>query len=246
MSTTSGPVLVGVGDTPYADDAIALGTRLAELLDAPLEHLIVPGHHPAAMLRATAAHDRAAMIVLGPTHHHLLRTLRGTARHLLGRAECPVAVAPAGYAQAASGALRRIGAGFEPTANASHALGFAYDLAARGGGLVVAVGVALPLAPFAIDDVRDPTPYLDDERKTVQGGLERELAHRPPTVPCRAEARIGDPAVELADASRDLDLLVCGSRGRGPLRAVALGSVTERLLRLAACPVVIVPHTADP
>ena len=44
-----------------------------------------------------------------------------------------------------------------------------------------------------------------------------------------------------ADVSRDLDLLVCGSRGGGPLRSVLLGSVTERLLRSAACPVVIVP-----
>jgi hypothetical protein len=42
-------------------------------------------------------------------------------------------------------------------------LDFAYELAARAGGSIVAVGVALPLAPFAIDDVRNPTPYLDDE-----------------------------------------------------------------------------------
>ncbi len=243
MTAISGPVIVGVADRPYADDAIALGTQLGALLDAPVEHVIVPGHAPAAVLRAAAAHDHAAMIVLGPTHHHLLRTLRGTARHVLGRAECPVAVAPAGYAQAAHRPLSRIGVGFEPTPNAGQALDFAYELAARAGGSVVAVGVALPLAPFAIDDVRDPTPYVADERKTVHGGLERELAHRPATVPGRAEARIGDPAAELADLSRDLDLLVCGSRGRGPLRAVLLGSVTERLLRSAACPVVIVPHT---
>jgi nucleotide-binding universal stress UspA family protein len=76
----------------------------------------------------------------------------------------------------------------------------------------------------------------------VQGGLDRELTRLAAAVPCRAEARIGDPAVELAEASRGLDLLVCGSHGRGPLRAVLLGSVTERLLRIAGCPVVIVPR----
>ena len=60
--------------------------------------------------------------------------------------------------------------------------------------------------------------------------------------PPSADARVGDPFVELASASHDLDLLVCGSRGRGPLRAVLLGSVAERLLRGAGCPVVIVPR----
>lgn len=241
MSATSGPVIVGVGDRPYADDAIALGGRLAELLDATVEYLTVPGHNPGAVLRDAAAHERAAMIVLGPSHRHLLRTLRGTARHVLGTAECPIAVAPAGYAHAAHGSLHRIAVGFEPTAEAGHALDFAYELAARADASLVAIGVALPLAPLAIDDLRDPAPYLDEERRAVQGGLERELAHRPPTVACRAEARIGDPAAELAEVSSDVDLLICGSRGRGALRAAALGSVTERLLRTAACPVVIVP-----
>jgi nucleotide-binding universal stress UspA family protein len=244
MSGTPDPIVVGVGERPYADDAIALGAQLAELLDAPSEHLMVPGHHPAALLRKTAAHDHAAMIVLGPTHHHLLHTMRGTARHVLDGAGCPVAVAPAGYAGTAHGSLRRIAAGFEPTADATHALDFAYELAGRAEGSLVVVGVALPLAPFTVDRPEDPTPYLDEQRKTIQGGLERELAQRPTTVPCRAEARIGDPAVELAAVSHGVDLLVCGSQGRGPLHAVLLGSVTERLLRIAACPVVIVPRSA--
>ncbi|HEX5619626.1 MAG TPA: universal stress protein [Solirubrobacteraceae bacterium] len=224
MSATSGPVIVGVGDEPYADDAVALGTELGELLDAAVEHVAVPGHDPAAVLRDAAAHDRAAMIVLGPSHHHLLRTLRGTARHLLVGAECPVAVAPAGYAQAAHGGLRRIGVGFEPTPVATRALDFAYGLATRAAGSLIVVGVALPLAPFATDDVRDTTPYLDEERKTVQRGLEREIARLPAEVPCRAEARIGSPAGELAEVSRDS---ICSS----VVRAAAARCVRRRSAR---------------
>ncbi|HET8758628.1 MAG TPA: universal stress protein [Solirubrobacteraceae bacterium] len=245
MSTPPGPVIVGVGDEPYADDAIALGTALAALLNAPVEQVAVPGHDPAAVLGTSAAHDRAAMIVLGPTHHHLLRTLRGTARHLIGGATCPVAVAPAGYAGAAPTELRRVGVGLEPTPEAACALDVAHELAARAGGSLVVLGVALPLAPFAIDDGRDQTPYLDAERKTVQDGLERELARLAGDVPCRAEARIGSPAGELIELSREVDLLVCGSRGRGALRAATVGSVTERLLRYAECPVVIVPRATS-
>jgi nucleotide-binding universal stress UspA family protein len=244
MSAQTGPVIVGVGDTPQADDAIALGMALGALLDAPVEQVAAPGHGPAAVLRESATRDRAVMIVLGPTHHHLLRTFRGTARHLMGGVACPVAVAPAGYAAAGHRALQRVGVGFEPTPEAARALAVAYRLAARAGGSLLVVGVALPLAPLAIDDPRDPTPYLDEERTTIQARLERELAGLPGGVPCRAEARIGSPAAELADASRSLDLLVCGSRGRGALRAATVGSVTERLLRYAACPVVIVPRSA--
>jgi nucleotide-binding universal stress UspA family protein len=118
----------------------------------------------------------------------------------------------------------------------------AHRLAARAGGALRAIGVALPLGPLAIDDLRDRTPYLEAEREEIRAGLARALAELPVGLPATADARVGDPAVELIAASHELDLIVCGSRGRGPLRAVLLGSVTERLLRGAACPVVIVPR----
>jgi nucleotide-binding universal stress UspA family protein len=244
MSTVSGPIIAGVDGDAGAADVMALGTRLAELLDVPVEPVTVPGHGVSAVLRETATHEGAALIVLGPTYRHGLRTLRGTARRVLGAAECPVVVAPAGFASRPDTTLRRVGVGFEPTPDGRHALDMAADLAARADGSLLAIGVALPLAPLAIDDARDRAPYLDEERRIVQDGLERELASLPAGVPCHAQARIGDPAVELAEVSRELDLLVCGSRGRGPLRAVLLGSVTERLLRFAACPVMIVPRAA--
>jgi nucleotide-binding universal stress UspA family protein len=54
----------------------------------------------------------------------------------------------------------------------------------------------------------------------------------------------GDAAAELAAASADLDLLVIGSRGYGPVRSVLLGSVSRALVRSAACPVVVLPRGA--
>lgn len=45
----------------------------------------------------------------------------------------------------------------------------------------------------------------------------------------------------LAAASQELDLLVCGSRGYGPLRTVLVGGVSHALVRHSACPVVVVP-----
>ena len=40
----------------------------------------------------------------------------------------------------------------------------------------------------------------------------------------------------------EFDLLVCGSRGYGPMRRVLLGGVSRKLIRRAACPVVVVPR----
>jgi len=42
--------------------------------------------------------------------------------------------------------------------------------------------------------------------------------------------------------SRDVDLLVAGSRGYGPMARLLLGSVSSRLVATAPCPVLIVPR----
>jgi nucleotide-binding universal stress UspA family protein len=55
---------------------------------------------------------------------------------------------------------------------------------------------------------------------------------------------VGSPVPELVTQSEDLDLLVTGSRGYGPLRAVLLGGVTGRLASLARCPLLVVPRGA--
>jgi nucleotide-binding universal stress UspA family protein len=61
-------------------------------------------------------------------------------------------------------------------------------------------------------------------------------------VPVEVEAMIGDPVEILAGLTSHLDLLVCGSRGYGPLRAVLLGSVARRVAENARCPVIVVPR----
>jgi nucleotide-binding universal stress UspA family protein len=53
-----------------------------------------------------------------------------------------------------------------------------------------------------------------------------------------------EPAVALIERSHELDLLVMGSRGYGPLHAVLLGAVSGRVIRDAACPVIVVPRGA--
>ena len=55
---------------------------------------------------------------------------------------------------------------------------------------------------------------------------------------------VGDPGRILAEASDDLDLLVVGSRGYGPLHSVLVGGVAGRVVREAACPVIVLPRKA--
>jgi nucleotide-binding universal stress UspA family protein len=52
----------------------------------------------------------------------------------------------------------------------------------------------------------------------------------------------GEPAEVLLEQSRQLDLLVAGSRGYGPLGAVLLGSTTRELMHGSGCPAIIVPR----
>ncbi len=64
-------------------------------------------------------------------------------------------------------------------------------------------------------------------------------------IPSTGEVLDGEPAAALAAASSYLDLLVCGSRGFGPLRTVMLGGTSHALVRRAACPVLVVPRGTE-
>jgi nucleotide-binding universal stress UspA family protein len=56
------------------------------------------------------------------------------------------------------------------------------------------------------------------------------------------EAPTGVAGAILAERSAELDLLVCGSRGYGAVRSVALGSISRMLAHSASCPLLIVPR----
>lgn len=61
-------------------------------------------------------------------------------------------------------------------------------------------------------------------------------------VPYTLEVGMGDPASEILATAEKVgaDLIVIGSRGLGALKGVVLGSVSQKVAQLAACPVMIV------
>ncbi len=52
----------------------------------------------------------------------------------------------------------------------------------------------------------------------------------------------GPPAQMLLERAEDADLLVVGSRGLGGFKGLLMGSVSQRCLTHAPCPVAVVPH----
>jgi nucleotide-binding universal stress UspA family protein len=71
------------------------------------------------------------------------------------------------------------------------------------------------------------------------------LAALPEDVDVELECLVGDPARVLLGISADVDVIVCGSRGYGPVRSVLLGSVSRRLLDGARCAVIVVPRPVE-
>jgi nucleotide-binding universal stress UspA family protein len=68
----------------------------------------------------------------------------------------------------------------------------------------------------------------------------KALAALPEGISASSEVRDGEASEKLLEVTHGVDLLVVGSRGRGPVRRLVLGSVCDRLVRAAACPVLIV------
>lgn len=111
--------------------------------------------------------------------------------------------------------------------------------------------------------VQAVTAYRRDDLTVAEGGLAAEheratelLRHEIAALPAyqRSGVSIAAQAVEgraadaLSDAAVRADLLVLGSHGHNRLIHTVLGSVSEECIRLAPCPIVVIPapHQARP
>ncbi len=186
----------------------------------------------------------ADLVVLGPSRRH------GAGRSIPGPmgsrfahgAPCPVVVASGGPPPERLGA---VGAAFVPTADGESALRAAAALAAGAGASLRVIAVAAPL-PWMdlVEPGFDGASLSELHRGHVASELERAVAELTGPTTVGAEVAEGDPVEVLREASSELDLLVCGSRGHGAAGEVVLGSVSHALLGAARCPVLIVPRSA--
>ena len=211
-----------------------------------VEEVVAAFGSPASVLQSTAEEQEAELVVIGSTHTTPRgRVLPGsTGEVLLAGAPCAVAVAPSGYASAPAPRRERIGVAFDGSAEARAALGAAAGLAARYGAALQVLTV-LDVAGFASPALMGGPGYdrvHADVEATAHAHLDEVVAELPRDVATEGRLLEGAPARMLAEASADLDLLLMGSRGYGPLRAVLLGGVSGRLVREARCPLIVTPR----
>jgi nucleotide-binding universal stress UspA family protein len=217
-------------------------------IDAELR--VVGSGSAAHGLDDVAEAERASLIVVGSEHHGARRRISpgSTGERLLHGAICPVAIAPRGFReQAADTPVQRIGVSFVDTPEAHEALRFAARLAeATGAALTLYTVVARRAEVFSPVIGRDAEEaFLATVREDVHAAAQKALASLPDGVTATEELLEGDTVDALAALDdHEIDLLVCGSRGYGPVRRVLLGGVLRRLVRRAASPVVVVPRGA--
>ena len=91
---------------------------------------------------------------------------------------------------------------------------------------------------------KDVTAVEGEARVKAEQALRAAVAGLGDDVAVETDAFVGDAAEILIELSELFDLLVCGSRGYGPLRAVMLGSVSRRVAGASRCPVIVLPRGA--
>ena len=231
-------------------EAIADLDRLATSLGAAdVPRQVVADPSPARALQHVADQTEASLIVVGSTERGVVgRVLPGsTAERLLHGSACPVAIVPHGYRERQDAPVKLVGVGYDGSDESESALAAAASVARR-------LGASLRVI-MIFDDAQVGTPmaarlglgYVGLRREledTQRAHLEQRVAELPKGLSAEGMFLVGTPGRRLADETHDVDLMVVGSRGYGPLRAVLLGGVTHVLVHEAACPVLMLPRGA--
>jgi nucleotide-binding universal stress UspA family protein len=111
---------------------------------------------------------------------------------------------------------------------------------------IVLLHVLAPLPVLAVDAYVPPQVYedlFDSARRHVEEGLDRLLGSVAGSgLKIRIRREEGPPAARILEVATEerADLLVVGTHGRTGLERAVLGSVADRMVRQATCPVLTV------
>jgi nucleotide-binding universal stress UspA family protein len=197
----------------------------------------LPWHEIVQMLDAQAF-DLAVMGTQGRTG--LARVLLGSvAEKIVRHAPCSVmAVHPGDLPKPFNHVLCPV----DFSDSSQHAVELAAQLAAPGGsGITLLHVVEVPVAYAG----EPPVPGFMEDLDKRSAELLQNWAKRletEVTVPVTTRMRIGTPgsqALAVLDRDPTVDLVVMGSHGRTGIKRVLLGSVAEKVVRHAKCPVVV-------
>ena len=222
-------VVRAVGDGAAAD---RVGRRIVCDLPAP------------ALLDAS---KDAALLVVGARGMGGFKglLLGSVSQQCLRNATVPIAVVRAGSASssASSPARGRVVVAVDGSDTAARALGWAVEEArVRSARLAVVHAWHPPYVGGQPYDGTffDPQPFQESARHVLETALAdvdvQSLTHPPEPIVAR-----GGAADAILSAGADADVIVLGSRGRGELEGLLLGSVTSQVIHHADTTVVVVP-----
>ena len=258
------PVFTGTGfDSGYSViDEQALADGVAQILDEAYERVKGEGID----LRATVeTGDASSLLVRLSEHADLMvvgsRSARGFVGRLLGtvstslpaHSKCPVVVVPHAWAKRHAedaGALTPslgVAVGSDGSDQARIAIVKAAEEAQRMG---VGLRLVNALAPYtgALTWVPAAVDFeaMHREIDELQNRAIQWIRGHFPDLEITAERIDGSPVQVLLEAGENADLVVVGTRGRGGLRGMLLGSISQGVLHSSQNPVMIVPDVDDP
>ncbi len=221
------------------EDSHGLLERERVAADVEARLLSVVSASPGRGLHQQAEEQGADLLVVGSTSHGALgRAMLGDdTRAALNGASCAVAIASRGYAEYPK-PIAKVGVGYDGSPESGTALAAARELAAPTRATVHALEV-VPIATYAYTGLV-PTAIgetINDALQEANGRLQ-EL----PEV--EGHAVCGLTGEELAAFGDQVDILVVGSRGYGPMRRLVVGSTSNYLERHARCSLLVLPRLA--
>ena len=201
----------------------------------------------ASGLQRVADDEGALAIVVGTSRRGPVGRIApgSVGERLLHGAPCPVALAPRGYGDQPDARINRVGVGYTAGPEAGEALSAAVGIAARAGAALRLLSVVEPPIVAATLPLGWGFGELEAiEREDLTRRIRQAIDAIDATLEISGEVVDGYADDELARLARDVDLLVCGSRGHGPIGSVMLGNASTGVLHKAHCPVLVVPRGA--
>jgi nucleotide-binding universal stress UspA family protein len=220
-----------------------------EVSDAPADVIVEHAKTAGIDLIITGTHGRSGLprLLLGSVAERVVRTAPCPVLSVhhpereFARSDIPMEVAmialknilvATDFGEAADAALtygRTLAGAFGATLHVLHVVDTVYPA-------MLGAEAYATMTPDLLEQAEDEARTRLDERVMDSDGS------GPPTRRALWRARVPAPAIAQYAKDEGIDLIVMGTRGRGGVTHLLLGSVAEKVVRTAPCPVLTVHH----
>ena len=260
----SQPLMIsGMAFLEYSADATRkrlrkVSDQLAKEFEVEVTWTVLEGSAGSEIARAVNEMDPnhpESTLVIMPTHARL-----GVSRALLGsvtekvvrRAKRPVLTLRADGDALDFSTIRKIHVPLDLSDTANESLNYALSWSQQFGAQLEIVHVledlsTIPSLEWSVHPEKLPTEYYRSAEAEAWNAMEAaaaaEIQDAAPTDFCVRHGYVAEEIAENA-AEKDADLIILSTHGHSGFKRFILGSVAERLIRLAPCPVLVVQPQA--